>query len=351
MNEQTAGQVIVAGFDGLRAPPEVLQAARDGLLGGAILFKRNVESTKQVKQLLAELGDAFPSTHPPLLAVDQEGGRVARLGAPVVRLPPARTFGVIDDPELTATAGERLGAQLADLGFNCDFAPVLDVDTNPDNPVIGDRSYGTCVDEVIRHGLAFATGLRRGGVLPCAKHFPGHGDTELDSHLALPKLGHDRARLDRIELAPFRAAGKIPLWMTAHVVFESLDSGGPATLSPRVITDLVRGELGYEGVVVSDDLEMKAVSQRWGVAEAGRLAIVAGCDALLVCSDLSLVNETRALLARSATENATFRQRLEAAARRFLELRKAPRPGSKLDPWDGEATAAVEADIGARAQG
>jgi beta-N-acetylhexosaminidase len=266
---------------------------------------------------------------PPLLCVDQEGGRVARLGPPVISLPPGRAFGDLDDPSLTRAAGRLLGVELAAIGFNVDFAPILDVDTNPANPVIGDRSYGREPARVVRHARAFAEGLEAAGVMACGKHFPGHGDTDLDSHLALPRLSHERRRLDEIELAPFRALAKqLPSVMTAHVVFDALEPDVPATLSRRVVTDLLRGELGFEGLVVSDDLEMKAVKDTVGVGEAAVRAIDAGCDAILVCSDLAAIEEAQSALAKASERSSEFRERLARAARRTLRMRRAfaPRP-------------------------
>jgi len=216
------------------------------------------------------------------------------------------------------------------------------VDTNPDNPVIGDRSFGRDPATVLRHGLAFADGLAEAGVLACGKHFPGHGDTDLDSHLALPTLPHGRERLDRVELAPFRGAvGRIPTLMTAHVVFEALDPGLPATLSRAVVTGLLRGELGYDGLIISDALEMKAVSDGWGVAESACRAIEAGCDALLVCSELELVAEARNALIGRAEREDVFAARLADAAARCIATRQRAVPAPITDP---EALAQVFAD-------
>jgi beta-N-acetylhexosaminidase len=288
-----------------------------------VLFKRNLGAPAEIARLLARMAEQCPTDRPPLLAVDQEGGRVARLGPPVVRLPPMRQLGQWDDPELTRRAAQVLASQLRALGFTMDFAPVLDVDTNPENPVIGDRSFARTPEQVIRHGGAFAEGLTEGGVLPCGKHFPGHGDTELDSHLALPKLAHDHARLDRIELAPFRALVQaVPALMTAHVVFDALDPDVPATLSRSVVTGLLRERLGYDGVVISDDLEMKAVSEGWGVVDAAVAAIEAGCDLVLICSQVELCLEAHAALTRRAEKDAGFADRLQQAARRSLALRR-----------------------------
>ncbi len=339
---QLAGQVLVAGFPGVNAPNAIRDALQADALAGVILFKRNIENPRAASALIAGL---LHGPHPPLVSVDQEGGRVARLGAPVVRLPPMRKLAALDDTTLTRALGGVLGRQLRALGFTMDFAPVLDVDTNPDNPVIGDRSFGRTPEQVIAQALAFADGLEDGGVLSCGKHFPGHGDTDVDSHLALPVLRHDRTRLDEVELAPFRAAGRLPALMTAHVLFESLDAELPATLSRKVVTGLLRDELGYEGVIISDDLEMKAVRDRWGVEEAGVAAIEAGCDALLVCSDMQALFATREALAARADRDRSFRDRLQEAARRTRALRSRVVP--KIAP-DLAAALAIPPELLAR---
>lgn len=319
--------MLIVGFPGRQMPPPIEALAREGALGGVILFKRNLGTIEEVAALVDAVHDAFPSGVAPLVSIDQEGGRVARLGPPLVKLPPMRVLGERGDVALTRRAGRVLGAQLAALGIGVDFAPVLDVDTNPANPVIGDRSFGRDADTVIRHALAFAEGLDEAGVIACGKHFPGHGDTDLDSHLALPRITHDRARLDRVELAPFRAArGKIPTIMTAHVVFDAIDPGVPATLSRKVVQGVLRDELGYDGVIVSDDLEMKAVADRWGVADSAVRAIDAGCDALLVCATTERVVEAHEALVARAEGDAAFATRLADAAARVDALPRAGRP-------------------------
>jgi beta-N-acetylhexosaminidase len=346
---RAAGQVLVAGFPGTEAPEVLIRAAAGGELGGVILFKRNLTTPAAVPDTLRPLVDAAPQGWPLLTAIDQEGGRVARLGAPVVKLPPMRRLGEIDDPDLTERAGRVLGSQLAGLGLSCDFAPILDVDTNPDNPVIGDRSFGRTPDQVVRHALAFARGLAAGPVLSCGKHFPGHGDTELDSHLALPRLGHDRERLDAVELAPFVAArGQIPTIMTAHVIFDALDPEVPATLSKKVITGLLREELGYDGLIISDDLEMKAVSEGWGVVDAGLRAIEAGCDTLLVCSDLEALAATRDALCARAERDEAFARRLRDAAERSIAIRRRCPPRFDPSRLDDPEAGALEAELAER---
>ena len=319
---EAAGQTLVVGFEGTAAPPQVRDALKDRHLGGVVLFKRNIDSPAQAHALLCDLSDGSDPSLPPLLCVDQEGGRVQRLQTPFMELPPMRVLGSVDDVLLTRDVGVALGRQLRAVGFNLDFAPVLDVDSNPDNPIIGDRAFSSEPQTVIRHALALSDGLISSGVLSCGKHFPGHGDTDADSHLALPTLKHPRSRLDEVELLPFaKTIHQIPSMMTAHVVFEALERDVPATLSHRVVTDLLKNELGYQGAVFSDDLEMNAVSKRWGVVDAGVLAIAAGCDLLLVCSKLKLAFELREALIREAEKSKPFAERLSNAAQRAHHLR------------------------------
>ena len=348
--ERTAGGVIVCGFHGLQAPDEILGWLAADTVAGLILFKRNIAEVDQTTRLISACREASRASLPILVSVDQEGGRVARFGEPVLRLPSMRTLAAAANPALTRDAATVLGRQLRAIGVNLNFAPVLDVDTNPLNPVIGDRAFGSTADSVIEHALAFAHGLHQGGVLSCGKHFPGHGDTELDSHLALPRLCHDRARLDAVELRPFRAAvGLLPSLMTAHVVFDHLDPDVPATMSHQAITDLLRAELGFDGAVFSDDLEMKAVSERYSIEEAGVLAIEAGCDLLLVCSEVDAAARLRDTLVMEATRSAAFGDRLNEACRRAETLRRRitqlPPAVPLKNALEGPETRAVEARL------
>lgn len=345
--ERTAGGVIVCGFDGVDAPDVVHRWLAQDTVAGLILFKRNIVDLEQTASLIASCRVHEDTTLPRLVSVDQEGGRVARFGEPMLKLPPMRTLAMASDPELTRSAAAVVGRQLRAVGVNLNFAPVLDVDTNPANPVIGDRSFGATPDSVIEQALAFAEGLHRGGVLCCGKHFPGHGDTDLDSHLALPVLRHARTRLEEVELRPFRATvGRLPSLMTAHVVFESIDPDVPATMSPKAIRELLREDVGFKGAVFSDDLEMKAVADRYSIEEAGVLAIEAGCDLLLVCSDLEGVDRLRERLVKEAQRSAGFNTRLNEARARADALRRGVRtlpPAASLqNALHGEQVRAVQ---------
>jgi beta-N-acetylhexosaminidase len=318
--DQDVAGLFAVGFHGTSPSVEVLELVRRGVYG-VVLFGRNVESAAQVATLVAELKRA--AGRPLLVSIDQEGGRVARLRAPqgFTELPPMRALGATGDERLAFEVGALLGRELRAVGIDQDYAPVVDVDTNPANPVIGDRSLSRDAREVARMGAALAMGLQSAGVAACAKHFPGHGDTSQDSHKSLPRLPHALERLRQVELVPFRAlaAAGVASVMTAHVVFEALDARLPATLAPGVL-QLLREGCGYDGCVISDDIEMRAVAEHFPLEETVPAALGAGVDALLVCHQASV--QHRAIdLARAAVEDGRVtRQRLAEARRRVAAL-------------------------------
>jgi beta-N-acetylhexosaminidase len=320
------GQILVVGLARTELSTRERSALETGTRAGCVLFRRNLvpglEGAKRLAALDREIVAAARTDLPPLVAIDQEGGRVVRIGPPALALPAMRKLGDLGDVDLTERLAEAQARELAALGITMSFAPVADIHTRPENPIIGDRAFAEDPEGVVRFARAWARGLARGGVLSCLKHFPGHGDTTVDSHLALPRVERSREDLDRIELAPFRALAREPAvasMMTAHVVYPALDPG-PATLSRAVCTDLVRRELGFEGVLFSDDLEMKAI--QLPVGEAAVLAIAAGCDVLLVCSREDLADEAHAALVREAEVSPTFRARCEEASARSLAMRR-----------------------------
>ncbi len=331
--EVLCGQLLVGGFAGTILTPSFAAALAEGHRGGAILFRRNLSgSLGDVLALNASILAAAPRALPPLIAVDQEGGRVARLGAPLLVLPPISVVGALGDADFAERLAERQGAELAALGFTMNFAPVLDVHTRPENPIIGDRAFSRDPARVAELGVAWARGLERGGVMACGKHFPGHGDTTTDSHLELPRVEHARARLEAIELPPFAAAARagIAALMTAHVVFPALDPAAPATLSTAIATDL-RSAIAFDGILVSDDLEMKAINVP--VEESATRAIAAGCDMLLVCESEPLQRRAHAALVARAQASREFRMRCREAATRVLAARRRvpPRPVASVE--------------------
>jgi len=315
--------LIMVGWEGTRLTGEVMSLL-DQRLRGVVLFARNVADISQLK----EVGRTVHARRGggALIGIDQEGGRVARLREGFLVPPPMRDLGAAADAGLVRDVGRVVGGQLRALGINLNFAPVLDVDTNPRNPVIADRSFGSDPRRVGELGAALALGLQDAGVAACGKHFPGHGDTHQDSHLTLPRLPHGRTRLDRVELPPFRAAiaAGIASLMTAHVVFEALGDDGPATLSPRVVNGLLREELGFGGVVVSDDVQMRALADLAPIEEVAVRAFGAGVDLLLCCHRPALavaaVDAVVAAVADGRLDEATLRashRRVEAMAARY----------------------------------
>lgn len=319
LHRQCAG-LFVVGFPGLAPDPDLLALLDDGV-AGVIIFKRNVASPAQLASLVRSL-----KTHagrPLLASVDQEGGRVARLrGAPFTALPTMRELGQARDLALAERVGRLLAFEVRALGFDLDFAPVLDVDTNPANPVIGDRSLHHEPGEVARLGVALGRGLEAGGVASCGKHFPGHGDTSQDSHTDLPSLPHALERLRQVELAPFAAWARAGLAsvMTAHVIFDALDPGVPATMSEPVLGGLLRRELGFTGVVISDDLEMKAVADHFTIERAVVDGLAAGVDLFLVCHHASVQRAAIAAAVRAVESGRVSPARLSEALARVAAL-------------------------------
>lgn len=318
------GQLLVVGLAGTTLLPEERRLFSTGERGGVTLFKRNVgSSVDDVAELTRALRDACPAELPPLVAIDQEGGRVVRIGPPALALPAMRRIGDLGDEAFTSRLAEAQAEELRALGITMSFAPVADVHTRAENPIIGDRAFGTTPDVVARFAGAWADGLSRGGLLTCAKHFPGHGDTTVDSHLALPKVDRPRDELMATEVAAFRPLARRPsidAMMTAHVVYPALDPDRPATMSRAICTDLLRRDLAFDGVLFSDDLEMKAIASP--VGDAAVAAIAAGCDVLLVCSRADLAAEAHAALVREAEASASFRARCEEAYGRALAMRR-----------------------------
>lgn len=316
---RTCGQLLICGYDGAAPGPTLARAIGRGERGGLILFKRNIVDLEAIARMLAETAAASPE--PLLTSVDQEGGRVARIVS-MLTVPPAMRVSSLGSEWIERIAAQQ-SAELRALGFTMNYAPVLDVHSRAENPVIGDRSFGTNPETAEAGALAFWRGMQRGEILGCGKHFPGHGDTRTDSHLELPVVDVDRARLETVEVAPFRAAIRagIPALMSAHVVYPAL-APEPATLSRAIATDLLRGALGFRGVLISDDLEMKAIADRHGAGDAAIMAIEAGCDMLLCCKEESVQDAAFEALVRRAERDPKFLARCEEACARAIAMKK-----------------------------
>ncbi|GAA2498387.1 glycoside hydrolase family 3 protein [Winogradskya humida] len=319
---ELAAAVLQPGFVGTTAPDWVRRWLAEGL-GGVALFARNVETPAQVAALTAQLRAERPEV---IVAIDEEAGDVTRFESRHGSSRPGNLgLGAIDDVELTGAVARDLGADLAQAGITLDYAPDTDVNNNPDNPIIGVRAFGAEPALVARHGAAWIRGLQESGVAACAKHFPGHGDTAVDSHHDVPVIGHDRARLDDIELVPFKAAiaAGVRSIMTGHLIVPAYDAELPATLSRRILTGLLREELGFEGLIITDGIEMQGVRRKYGLEGATVRALAAGADAICVGGDHA--DEHSAVRLRDAIVDAVrsgqlSEERLRDAATRVRAL-------------------------------
>jgi beta-N-acetylhexosaminidase len=313
-----AGAVIQTGFEGESAPDWMLRALESGELGGVALFGRNIAGRAELAAVTAPLRAANPDV---LIAIDEEGGDVTRLEiAEGSSYPGNHALGHADDPELTALVARAIGLDLAAAGVNLSYAPVADVNANPDNPVIGVRSFGSDSALVSRHTAAYVRGLQSTGVIGCAKHFPGHGDTNGDSHLGLPRIDFDDATL-ALHLAPFRAAieAGAKAVMSAHILVPRYNDAVPATMAPEIMTGLLRTELGFDGLIITDGIDMASISAYYGVAEGTIKAVAAGVDA--ICAGGSMCTEDAFLHLRGALvwavrEGRLPEERLHEAAER-----------------------------------
>ena len=313
--ETAAARLVTAGFPGPTLGVELERLLERGI-GGVILFRRNVGTAREVAELVRDVKRR--AGRPLVVSIDQEGGAVARLREGFTRVPAMRALGATGDAVLARAVGRVLGTELAAVGVDLDFAPVLDVDTNPDNPVIGARSFGRDPALVAELGLSLARGLMDAGVAPCGKHFPGHGDTSQDSHFELPRLPHGMERLRAVELVPFAAAARaeLPALMTAHVVMEALDASVPATMSRAVVDGVLRRELGYRGVVFTDDVDMKAIADHQELDDVARSCLAAGVDAFLCCQDVEVAHRMIDAIVRAVRSGGVPESRLAEAGER-----------------------------------
>lgn len=282
------GQRVLIGFDGPRVPQEIARLDEEWGLGGFILFRRNLQSLDQIMDLNEELWSLGQGT-PPFIGVDQEGGAVHRLPEPFTVFPDTAHTGQVNSVSVAYEAGAVVSRELAAAGFNLNFAPVLDVDTNPDNPIIGRRAISADPRRVTSLARALVRGLHDNSIIACGKHFPGHGDTSQDSHEELPVCELDLERLREVELLPYRELVQRPphldMIMSAHVLYPKIDDK-PATLSRVLLQDVLRLELGFKGLICTDDLEMKAITDTYGIVEATKLGLAAGVDIFMCCHSL-----------------------------------------------------------------
>lgn len=321
------GQCFMIAFQGVEPPAETLWLLQNRNIGGVILFASNCPGVARTRELIQHL-KAESKGSSLCVAIDHEGGRVHRLPPPVTHFPPMRRVGVLYEKMpssmLALEMGRAMGRELSALGIHLDFAPVLDVHTNPVNPVIGDRAFSTDPEVVALAACQVIQGLQEAGVGACGKHFPGHGDTNEDSHEVLPRLPLNFKRLQSVELVPFKAAiaAGVASMMTAHVVYDGLDKDTPATFSVKLLRDLLVDQLGFGGLIVSDDLAMGAISKHGSLEESCVQAFLAGCDLLLIGKNPK--DQARAIdyFVRAVEEGRIPQVRLEQALAKMEAFKK-----------------------------
>lgn len=310
------------GFDGTTPSRETIELIKNYNVGGIILFRRNISDPSQLSDLCRKLQSLSKST-PLLIAIDHEGGRVCRLPPPFTQFPTAMDLGQCQSFSLTYSMAKVMAQELRAVGINMNLAPVLDVHTNPENPVIGDRSFGNNPMRVGSLGLAIIAGLQDHGVIACGKHFPGHGGTSQDSHKKLPTIQDSLKNLENIEFKPFQhaIANRVSTIMTAHVLYPSLDPRYPATLSKKIIDALLRKTMGFEGVVVSDDLEMGAITDHWDIGPATVKSLLAGVDLFIIGHDAQQQIEAMDAIHQAVASGKISKKRLEVSLNRLFQLK------------------------------
>ena len=316
------GQRFIAGFEGTTVPDDLRRLVKEHKVGNIILFKRNVENRQQLRKLCDDLQELIlqETGLPAFIAIDQEGGCVSRLPDDCAIVPTAMALAATGDPQNAYDAGVITARELNALGVNFNLAPVMDVNSNPMNPVIGARSYSDDPATVSTFGSAMIRGLEKGGVMSCAKHFPGHGDTAVDSHLGLPKVKKTLEELEACELIPFRAAidAGVSAIMTTHILFPKLEKEHlPATMSKTIMQDVLRGRLGYDGLIVSDCMMMEAIAKYYGTVPGTLAACNAGVDMICICHDPTLTGEACAEVVKNGDSSMT-----DAAVERIIAAKE-----------------------------
>ncbi|QMV40354.1 beta-N-acetylhexosaminidase [Cohnella cholangitidis] len=323
--EQKVGQMLLAGIEGKKIDSSMKKMIAEQHVGGIILYKNNFSDLAGSVRLVNELKQANNGNPAPLfISVDQEGGKVSRLPKEFEAIPNADKVGRTGDPELANEMGVLLSKELNLMGFNINFAPVLDINSNPKNPVIGSRSFGKDADLVSKMGIAVMKGLQEGGTIPVVKHFPGHGDTSVDSHLDLPIVNKSTKQLESLEWVPFRAAieNGTDAVMVAHILFPLIDPDAPASFSKIIIDEQLRGTLGFEGVVITDDMTMGAIADHYGIEEAAVKSVQAGSDILLIAHGYNTEKKVYDKLLQSVRSGQLSESRIDDSVRRILSLKR-----------------------------
>ncbi|ASV70227.1 beta-N-acetylhexosaminidase [Cytobacillus kochii] len=322
--EDKIGQMILAGVSGTTMDANANKLISQFHVGGIIFYKYNFETPTQVIQLVNQLKVGNSSSLPLLLGADQEGGRVTRLPGGLVNFPPNKQIGQVNNPEFSYKVGTLLGHELKEFGLNLDFAPVLDINSNPNNPVIGDRSFGNNAEVVSKLGIQTMKGIQSQNVITTIKHFPGHGDTSVDSHLDLPIVNKSLKELKELELIPFERAinNGSDVVMVAHILLPQLDKTNPSSMSKSVMTDLLRKQLGFTGVIITDDMTMGAITEHYDIGKAAVESVKAGSDIILVGHDYNNVVKIISSLKAAVQNGEISEQRLNESVERIIQLKR-----------------------------
>lgn len=320
------GQHLIIGLSGPALTSDEKKFIIENNIGGVVLFGRNIKDPKQLHELCTEiqsLRHKMADKAPLFISIDMEGGRVARLKAPFTQWPPVKNIGDIDNSTLSFHFSQCLGSELNAFGINLDYAPCIDVLTNPKNVVIGDRSISTDFNLVAKHASALVRGLIKSDVIACVKHFPGHGNTLLDSHEALPIEDSDMARLDQIELQPFKKSfrSRVEMCMMSHILYPKIDPMFPASLSEIMIQQVLRGNCRYRGLIITDDLGMKALTNKWSTEEIAVQALKAGNDILLYCNEPDAPMRAIDALVDAAANGPLNKELIEVGYKKILQFK------------------------------
>ena len=286
--DEKIGQLLIVGVDGYNIDEKTIKMIQKYHIGGFILFNRNIQDANQTISLINSLKETNESNDIPLfISLDEEGGRVTRLPHEFIKTPSSKKIGKKDDEIFTYEIGKTIGRNVKSLGFNLDFAPVLDIFSNPNNTVIGDRAFGTNPKIVWKHGIQLMNGIKSENIIPVIKHFPGHGDTTVDSHEDLPFIDKNLGQIENFELIPFKKAIEkgAEVIMVSHIMLPNIDEANPATLSEKIINNILREELGFDGVIITDDMTMGAIVKNYDIGDASVKSLKAGSDIILVCHD------------------------------------------------------------------
>ena len=323
--DEKVGQLVISGFYGTTLDENILKLIKENKISGVILFNRNVKDSNTLLSLNNSLKESNKNNKLPLfISVDEEGGSVTRMPKDIKRLPTNKYIGSLNNKDLSYKVGEILGEQLSYFGFNMNFAPVLDINSNPNNPVIGDRSFGNNKDIVSSLGTSTMKGIQSKNIISVVKHFPGHGDTSVDSHVNLPVVNYDINRLNSFEFVPFKTAIQNGAYavMVGHILLPKIDNKYPSSMSYEIVTNILRKDLGFNGLIVSDDMTMGAITENYSIEEAAVKSINAGVDLLLVCQKYENTENVLKALKEAVLNGTISKERLDNALYNIISIKK-----------------------------